>query len=79
LALVGGDARSPDDCAPVLDIHIDALLLQGRNVDALNAGGRRDRDRPELAGLDLAFKLAIPLDANGDAPAEKGCQRLAAA
>ena len=79
LLLVGGDAGRGHDRAPVGDLEVDALILQGRAVDVRQLGGRGDADQAQLAGLDLAFELAVAGNADRDLAAEDGRERFAAA
>ena len=66
-----------EHAAPVAELDVDALLLQGGNaVQLLRA---RLRERAHLAGLDLLGELAEARDPGGDVAAEDRGDRLAAA
>ena len=79
LALVRRDAGRAVDATPVADLDVDALLLQRRHVDALQARGRGDGDRAHLAALDVLLELAVAAAADGDVAAEDRRDGLAAA
>ena len=79
VALRRRDAGGAHHGAPVGDVEVDALLLQRRGVDALDALRRGHREDAQLAGLDLAFELAVARDAGRDLAAHDRGDRLAAA
>ena len=79
LLLRGVMPGAADHRAPVGEHEIDALLLEGRHIDAGQPLRRGHADGAQLAGLDLPFVLALAGDAGGDLAAENGGERLAAA
>ena len=73
------DAGGRHHRAPVGELDIDALLLEGRDVEAFDPRRRGDRQRAQLAGLDLAQPFADAADAGGHVAAHDRRQRFAAA
>ena len=67
------------DGAPVHDLDVHALLLEGRDIDTGEALAGGNRERAQLAGLDLALELAVARNAGRDLAAEHRRERLAAA
>src|SRR5215813_11262163 len=59
LPLVGVHAGRREHAAPIEQLDVDAFLLQRRGIDALLALVGRDREQPQLAGLDLLGELAV--------------------
>ena len=58
VALLLGDARGCDHTTPVGQLDVDVALLERRGVrQRLDPLGTRDRDRPQLARLDLGDEL----------------------
>src|SRR5262245_46377083 len=53
LALVGVHAGRRKHAAPVEQLDVDPFLLQRRRIDSFLAPVGRDREQPQLAGLDL--------------------------
>src|SRR5882724_7564961 len=69
------DAGRRKHTAPVEQLDIDALFLQRRRVDALLALVGRNRDQPELAGLDLLGEFAVARNARRHLIAKQGSGR----
>ena len=59
-------------------VDVDALLLEGRDVDARQPLRRGDADRPQLAGLDLLRHLVETAGRDGEVAAHDLRQHLAA-
>src|SRR5262245_37047758 len=57
LALRVVDAGWREHAAPVGELDVDALLLQGRRRDVFQTLGRGDRDHPQFARLHLLGEL----------------------
>src|SRR5690606_16058497 len=78
-SLLGREARTGPDAAPVLHHEVNAAFLEGWGVDDADAFGSRNAEDAQRTGFDLGLELAIAGDADRDLAAEHGGERFTTA